>query len=258
MEERQAIELKSAYDFIGLGNIYNICDDYLHRSAAEKGLSSPAEFTPGQWQNRLSRLCFQIFAFNPGIIRNIKTRVLDKAKVVSIYRYIYKELCCEYNQLILVKDFTIFIGISHDTINKWDTVSYIDLSDIDNYILNNSSNSKDSNTNLNIYSGVVLDDIESKCKPGVVDLLSEIKSDSESCLVGRMITDKGNPLRYLSILNFRHGWNKESSVSRAEKTLSLAEMRQAIGILSAGDGQPAQKSNKKKDKQQNKGNVLEK
>ena len=242
MEENRTIELKSAYDFMGLKHIYNICDDYLNRSAVEKGLSSPAEFTPGQWQNRLTDLYFMLFFNNSGIIRNRNNINIDKQKVVSIYRYVYKQLCNEYNQIIYISDFCSFIGIANSNISNWDTIEYLNL---DNIYIN-----IDSNNSAAIDIG--------KSNPGSVKLSEEIQADSESCLAGRMITDKGNPLRYLSILNFRHGWNKESSVSRAEKTLSLAEMRQAIGILSAGDGQPAQKSNKKKDKQQIKGDVLEK
>lgn len=236
------LSLKSAYDFKGLKDIYNLCNDYLIQSAAEKGLPGPAEFTPGQWLNRLTDLYFMLFFNNPGIVRNRNNINIDKQKVVSIYRYIYKPLCNEYNQIIYISDFCSFIGIANSNISNWDNIEYLNL---DNIYINIDSNSS---------SAIDI----GKSKPGSVKLAEEIKLDSESCLASRMISDKGNPLRYLSILNHRYGWNSSDKPNTAEKPLTLAEIRQSIGLLSAGDGRTAEKPDTPHKIQQNKRKVSEK
>lgn len=212
------------------------------QSAIEKGIAGPADFTPGQWLNRLTDLYFMLFFNNPGIVRNRNNINIDKQKVVSIYRYIYKQLCNEYNQIIYISDFCTFIGIANSNISNWDSIDYLNLDNI--YI----------NTDRNNSAAIDI----GKSNPGSVNLAGEIKADSEACLAARMISDKGNPLRYLSILNYRHGWNSGSGVERSEKPLTLAEIRQSLGLLSAGDGQNPEKSDKPHKIQQNKRKVSEK
>ncbi len=240
------ISLKSAYDFKGLKDIYNICNDYLLQSALEKGIAGPADFTPGQWQNRLKDL--QRIVFNRSILQS-NTEWIDRQKVVSIYFEIYKPLCNEYTQIIKLEDFSIMLGITRQTIYKWNDISYIP--NIDTYI-----NSND----IDIYNrnDRIVKDIGEKATPVNVNLCEQIKVDNESCLTDRMIIDKSNPLRYIAILNTKHGWNQSEKIQAQEKPLTLAEIRQSIGLLSAGDGQNPEKSDKPHKIQQNKRKVSEK
>ena len=264
MEERQAIELKSAYDFIGLRNIYNICVDFLETSAAEKNLSGPEQFTPGQWTNRLKELNRIIFFGNAGLLRS-GSAWIDRQKVVSIYFEIYRPLVYEYNQIIKLEDFSLFIGITRQCIYKWNDIEYLSnvqiedrsSNDIYNTTDNNSSKRKD-NTNISIYRADAAGDNGINASPAIVNLCQQIKVDNETCLTDRMITDKSNPLRYIAILNTKHNWNEKAAAETHERQLTIQEMRAAIGILSSTDGQPAKKSNKTKENRQNKRNVLEK
>lgn len=236
------IKLESAYDFKGLKDIYNLCNDYLIQSALEKGIAGPADFTPGQWQNRLKDL--QRIVFNRSILKS-KTEWIDRQKVVSIYFEIYKPLCNEYGQIIKLEDFSILLGITRQTIYKWNDINYIHNMDL--YI-----NSSD------IDNDRIVKDIEEKASPTIVNLCEQIKVDNESCLTDRMITDKSNPLRYIAILNTKHGWSQPEKIQAENKPLTLQEIRQSIGLLSATDGQNPEKSDKPHKIQQNKRKVSEK
>lgn len=263
MEKNRTIELKSAYDFIGLRNIYNICDEYLRQSAADKNLDGPEQFTPGQWTNRLKELNRIIFFGNAGLLRT-GSAWIDRQKVVSIYFEIYRPLVYEYNQIIKLEDFSLFIGITRQCIYKWNDIEYLsnvqieDRSSNDLYnTTDNSSKSKD-DSNISIYRADAIRDNGMNASPAIVNLCQQIKVDNESCLADRMITDKSNPLRYIAILNTKHNWNEKAAAETHERQLTIQEMRAAIGLLSAGDGQTAGKSNNKKDNRQNNGKVLEK
>lgn len=240
------IKLESAYDFKGLKDIYNLCNDYLLQSAIEKGIAGPADFTPGQWQNRLKDL--QRIVFHRSILKSNKEWI-DRQKVVSIYFEIYKPLCNEYGQIIKLEDFSILLGITRQTIYKWNDINYIPNMDL--YI-----NSSD----IDIYSSNngIVKDIEEKATPAIVNLCEQIKVDNESCLTDRMITDKSNPLRYIAILNTKHGWNQAEKIQTQEKPLTLAEIRQSIGLLSASDGQNPEKTDTLHKTRQNKRKVSEK
>ncbi len=236
------ITLKSAYDFKGLKDIYNICNDYLLQSALEKGIAGPAEFSPGQWKNRLLDLSFEIFRFS-GVLYSDRKYIYDKQKVLSIYLYVYRPLCYEYNKIIYLNDFITLVGISNQTIYNFGTIDYV----INPYIYNDNKN-RNSNSN----------GIGENGNRAAVDFAKLINSDSECALSDAMISDKGNPLRYLSILNFRHGWNNSEKIQAQGKPLTLAEIRQSIGLLSAGDGQNPEKSDNPHKIQQNKPKVSEK
>ena len=252
------IKLDSAYDFKGLKDIYNLCNDYLIQSALEKGISGPADFTPGQWTNRLKELNRIIFFGNAGLLRT-GSAWIDRQKVVSIYFEIYRPLVYEYNQIIKLEDFSLFLGITRQTIYKWNDIQIEDRSSNNIYsdTDNNSSNRKD-NTNISIYRADAAGDNGINASPAIVNLCEQIKVDNESCLTDRMITDKSNPLRYIAILNAKHNWNEKAAAETHERQLTIQEMRAAIGLLSSTDGQKPEKTDKPHKIQQNKRKVSEK
>ncbi len=211
------IKLESPYDFQGLNAIYNYCVSYITETTAENG----ENLTPGRWTNRLFELSFMLFRGN-NLLRN-KNNVLDKLKVVSVYIYVYKRLCLEYDKIIKVSDFCTFIGISKSTLYNWNTVNYI-YDGIGNI---NNSNSVIDNAD---YTGENVTAV-------AVDLVKLIAEDNEATIVDRMTESNNNPIRYISILNHRYGWNQTDKGTTAQKALTIEEIRASIGLKSIPDGQ---------------------
>ena len=243
------MQLLSAYDFGGLAAIYTAAADQLEASAADLGLSGPRDLSPGQWSNRMRMLSRSVFA-GPGLLRSGRAW-LDRERVVSIYREVYRPLCLEYGQIVKLEDFCAMLGVSRQCIYKWSDIPYMgSYRDI--------GRKEKNGIDIDIYPDGGGPETGGNATLESVNLSEEINADNESCLASLMIADRGNPLRYLSVLNRRHGWNSSSGPERAEKPLSIAEIRQSLGLLSASDGQAAEKSDKPHKIQQNKRKVSEK
>lgn len=174
--------------------LFNQCQDIIYQTSIDHKLDLN-DLSPVKWNICLLEINKQVFKPRPEIIRyySIRDKSYKRGDVIlqnlELIYGLYKDLCLLYGQIVSMYGLEILTGISDDVIMFWNTEKQL-------------LNGKHSN------------------------LYKNIKHDRQEMLANRMLSDKGNPIKYMAILNHEYSWDvKKDQEERPERrVLSLDEL----------------------------------
>lgn len=163
------------------------------------GIENEYDIFPSQWNAALKYIYNNIFKHNPSILITPHT-VSNSYNLDAVNELLdtYIFMCYSHNQEISIQGFSFLSGISRETIHSWgssSTRAYI-YKDLQGNILNYTAIS-------NLKEGEYIK-VPSNAASDIYKKLVENNEESIVCL---MKDRRNNPMKYLPILNRRHGWS---------------------------------------------------
>lgn len=191
---------------------------YLSMFCESAGIESEFDIFPSQWNAALKYIYNHLIKNNPDIL-TIPHTVSNSYNLIAVNNLldIYIFMCYSHNQEISIQGFSFISGISRDTIHSWgnsNTRSYI-YKDLQGNVINDIAIN-------NLKEGEYIKEPSTAAS----DIYKKLVENNEESLVCLMKDRRNNPMKYLPILNKRHGWNLPG-VSREQankNTLTAAEL----------------------------------
>lgn len=191
---------------------------YLKMFCESHGIDSEYDIFPSQWNGALNYIYNHVIKNNPDIL-TIPHTVSNSYNLIAVNELldIYIFMCYCHNQEISIKGFSLLSGISRETIHSWGS------SNTRAYIY------RDLQGNIIDYTAINnLKENEYTKEPSAAasDIYKKLVENNEESLVCLMKDRRNNPMKYLPILNKRHGWNLPgvSKEQTSKRALSASEL----------------------------------
>lgn len=205
---------------------------YLSMFCESNAIENEYDILPSQWNAALSYIYKHVIKPNPDIL-TIPHTVSNSYNINAVddllEMYIY--MCYCHNQEISIKGFCLLSGISRDTIHSWgnsNTRAYI-YKDLQGNIISDIAVN-------NLKEGEYIKEPSTAAS----DIYKKLVENNEESLVCLLKDRRNNPMKYLPILNKRHGWNlpgvsKERTSERALTASELPKLGEVKQIESEKD-----------------------
>lgn len=191
---------------------------YLKMFCEKNNIDNEFDIYPSQWNAALRYIYNHVFKNHPEIL-TVPHIVSNGYNLDAVNELLdtYIFLCYSHNQEISIKGFCLLSGIARDTIHSWGNGNYraYIYTDLDGNVLTKTAINN-------------LKDGEYIKKPSTTasDIYKKLRENNEESLVCLLRDRRNNPMKYLPILNKRHGWNlpgvsREHTENRA---LSASEL----------------------------------
>lgn len=191
---------------------------YLHMFCESHGIENEYDIYPSQWNAALKYIYNHVIKNNPDIL-TIPHTVSNSYNLNAVNELldIYIFMCYCHNQEISIQGFSFISGISRDTIHSWgnsSTRAYI-YKDLQGNIINNMA-----------LSNLKEDEYVKEPSTAASDIYKKLVANNEESLVCLMKDRRYNPMKFLPILNKRHGWNLPgvSKEQTGKRALSASEL----------------------------------
>ena len=196
----------------------NDIEMHLKLFCEKNNIDNEFDIYPSQWNAALRYIYTHVFKNHPEklTVPHIVSNSYNLDAVNELLD-IYIDMCYCHNQEISIKGFCLLSGIARDTIHSWGNGNhraYI-YTDLDGNVLTRTAIN-------NLQKGEYI----KKPSTMAADIYKKLRENNEESLVCLLRDRRNNPMKYLPILNKRHGWNLPG-VSREQtekRALSASEL----------------------------------